>query len=130
MEISYNFEVWFGCVLTIAILGAFGNLFTIIAVVYATIKTNHGFGTKKWLEHTVFIFNLMFVDCCACMLVLATLIYAAIVYAREEKILALTVNKHGDSICQFLILGVQNLAQITGWSVALILSWRAFERYR
>ena len=129
MENSYNFEAWFGCVLTVVILGLLGNLLSIISVVYATIKENHGFGPKKWVNHAVFVINLVFVDFCACVFVLAILVYATTVYAAKTQFLELEI-KHGHSICKFLVLGIQNLAQITGWSIALILFWRAFERYR
>ena len=130
MENNHNFETWFGCVLIVVILGLLGNLLSIISVVYATRKENHGFGPKKWINDAVFVINLVFVDSCACVLVLATLFYATTIYAAKEQFLEINVTKYDQSICKFLILGIQNLAQITGWSVALILFWRAFGRYR
>ena len=129
MEKSYRFEMWYFSVVTIVILGILGNSLSLISILYATYKKNHNFGPKRWLEHSVFIFSLALVDLGACILVLAACVYATIVYWVKEQQSTLSI---GDShaICKFFILGIQDLAQITGWSIALISFVRILDRCR
>ena len=128
MENNYGFEIFIGCIVTLIIFGILGNSLTLTSVIYATIKKRHNFNANNWPTSTVFIFNLAFVDLGACLLTLAYLIYAAITYASREHLDFDLGDTQG--ICKFFIIGIQDFALITGWSIALISFFRAFTRYR
>ena len=65
---------------------------------------------------------------------LAMLLYAFGVYLSGPK--DVERNDGNDTLgqnsitCKFFILGIQNLANMSGWSIALIAVFRAFDRYR
>ena len=70
----------------------------------------------------------------ACLLMLAMLLYAFDVYLSslrdEETNDVKDTRGQNSSTCKFFILGIQNLANMSGWSIALIAIFRAFDRYR
>ena len=135
-DVNYRFEVFVGCIFSAALFGIFGNGLSLISMRYATIKENHGFGIKKWNRNTLLIFNLVLVDLSACLLVLTALVYGYIVFqdvkaTPDNEILQFwKENSSRESMCHFIIIGVQDLAQITGWSIAFISFWHALNRYR
>ena len=134
MESSYRFEVWAGCIFTALIIGLIGNILTLVSLLLASIRKNHGFDWKRWNRQAAFVCNLALVDLMACLLMLAMLLYAFDVYLsslRDEETNDVK-DTHGQnsSTCKFFILGIQNLANMSGWSIALIAIFRAFDRYR
>ena len=131
MDVNYRFEVFVGCIFSAALFGIFGNGLSLISMRYATIKENHGFGVKKWNRNTLLIFNLVLVDLSACLLVLTALVYGYIVF-QDVKDTPVEQMDHSsrEAMCHFIIIGVQDLAQITGWSIAFISFCHALNRYR
>ena len=134
MESSYRFEVWAGCIFTALMIGFIGNILTLVSLLLASMRKNHGFDWKRWNHQAAFVCNLALVDLMACLLMLAMLLYAFDVYLsglRGEETNDLKSTHGQNSItCKFFILGIQNLANMSGWSIALIAIFRAFDRYR
>ena len=126
---AYNFELMISTIVVLIIFGILGNTLTLASQVYATLKKKYNFDIQSWGSSTVFIFNLALVDLAACFLTLASIIYAALIYSKHLDLEAETA-AGGNATCKFFILGIQGLAQITGWSIALISFVRAFKRYR
>ena len=134
MESSYRFELWAGCIFTALMIGLIGNILTLVSLLLASMRKNHGFDWKRWINQAAFVCNLALVDLMACLLMLAMLLYAFDVYLsglRGEETNDLKDTHGQNSItCKFFILGIQNLANMSGWSIALIAVFRAFDRYR
>ena len=122
-NVNYRFEIFVGHILSVAILGILGNGLSLSSMLNATFKESHGFGRSKWSRNTLFVFNIVLVDLLACLLILTALVYAYIVYLDAE-------HKYSEGFCHFIIVGVQDLAQITGWSIAFISFWHALNRFR
>ena len=134
MESSYRFEVWAGCIFTALIIGLIGNILTLVSLLLASMRKNHGFDWKRWINQAAFVCNLALVDLMACLLMLAMLLYAFDAYlsglrGKETNDLKDTDGQNSTT-CKFFILGIQNLANMSGWSIALIAVFRAFDRYR
>ena len=100
-------KAWVGCMVTLLLLGLLGNALTLWAIGYATVRKKYGFAGVQWLTTTIFILNLAFVDTVYCVFMLGYMFYVP-----EEWT--------GTGICQFLVLGSQQLAAIDGSSIALI----------
>ena len=100
-------------------LGALGNAFTIAALIYATVKETRHFEGRHWITTTVFTFNLAVVELVYCLFSIAYLIYGGMLRNSADD---------GDTSkeCEFFYLGLQTLALIDVWSVALIAVTRAF----
>ena len=122
-ETEFTFEVWISFGLMVIIFGILGNALTLVSVSYAKSRNKHGFDDTKWISSTVFILNLAFVDLMYCLLTSSMLIYALFLYQKYDV---------GDTsvICKFYVIGIQNLATIDGWSIALIAFSQAFPRIR
>ena len=123
MEEDFTFEVLAGFSLILVTVGVFGNALTIASVIYAKVKKKYNFDSTDWLNSTVFILNLTFVDMTYCLFLLIMLAYSFLVYLKFEV---------GEtySLCKFFVLGIQNLATIDGWSIALIAFTQAFPTIR
>ena len=134
MESSYRFEVWAGCIFTALIIGLIGNILTLVSLLLASMRKYHGVDWKRWINQAAFVCNLALVDLMACLLMLAMLLYAFDVYLSslrdEETNDVKDTRGQNSSTCKFFILGIQNLANMSGWSIALIAIFRAFDRYR
>ena len=136
VDVNYRFEVFVSCIFAAAIFGIFGNGLSLSSMLYATKKENHGFGRGKWQRNTRFIFNLVLVDLCACLLILIALAYGYITFQDVKRQLNEGIPKNEidfsfrEPMCHFIIIGVQDLAQITGWGIAFISFWHALNRYR
>ena len=134
MESNYRFEVWAVCIFTALMIGLIGNILTLVSLLLASMRKNHGFTWKRWNHQAAFVCNLALVDLMACLLMLAMLLYAFGVYLSGPK--DVERNDGNDTLgqnsitCKFFILGIQNLANMSGWSIALIAVFRAFDRYR
>ena len=126
---AHNFELMISTIVVLIIFGILGNTLTLVSLVYATLKKKHNFDIQNWASSTVFIVNLVLVDLGACFLTLGSIIYAALIYFKHLDLEAETAGDD-NATCKFFILGIQGLAQITGWSIALISFVRAFKRYR
>ena len=122
-NVNYRFEIFVGHILTVAIAGILGNGLSLSSMLNATFKESHGFGRAKWCRNTLFVFNIVLVDLLACLLILTALVYGYIVFRDAE-------HKYSEAFCHFIIIGVQDLAQITGWSIAFISFWHALNRFR
>lgn len=134
MESSYSFEVWACCMFTALMIGLIGNILTLVSLLVASMRKNHGFDWKRWTHQAAFVCNLALVDLMACLFMLAMLLYAFGVYLSGPRNVETNDPKdtHGQNsiTCKFFILGIQNLANMSGWSIALIAVFRAFDRYR
>ena len=123
METDFTFETGFSLILIIVVVGATGNALTLASVIYAKIKKKHNFDDSAWLSSTVFVLNLAFADITYCVFFMSMGVYGYRIYLKHDV---------GDtsSGCKFFILGIQNLATIDGWSIALIAFTRAFPKIR
>ena len=120
-----NFEVWSGCVGVLVICGLLGNAFTLWAIGYATIRKRYDLYGASWLTTTIFIVNLAFVDTVYCLFFLAYSVYGFTIAPHSAA------SDDGSSgICQFFVLGLQHLAMIDNWSIALIAFTRPFPYIR
>ena len=121
MEESYTFEVLYSFVLLFLLTAFFGSVLTISSVVYAKRNKRHNFNSEEWLKSTVFIINVALVDIVYCALAFAHSFYALLIYYRFEST---------SSACEFFVLGSQNLACISGWSIAMTAFSGSFPKYR
>ena len=124
VETDFTFEIWISFALVFIIIGILGNALTLLSVSCAKIKNRHDFNDPKWVSSTIFILNLAFVDLMYCLLTLSMLVYAFLLYQYQEEV--------GDTylMCKFYVIGIQDLATIDGWSIALIAFSQAFPRIR
>ena len=124
METDFTFEIWAGFISSLIILGILGNALTIIAVAHAKLNGKHNFADIiNWNSKTVFVLNLAFVDLSYCLFMLSKGTFSLLVYLKFYV---------GDTsgICKVFVLGIQNLAVLDGWSIALIAITRAFPKIK
>ena len=111
-------DTWLACTVTLLIFGLLGNGLTIWAIGYATIRKKYEFGGAKWLTTTVFILNLAFLDTVYCLFMIAYIFCGLLL---RKSVIDIPLNEDGSSgICQFFVLGFQQLSLMEGWSIALI----------
>ena len=97
----------------ILIIAAFGSVLTIASLIYAKINKKYNFDEDEiWLKSTLFVLNVAAVDIVYCLLFFAHLVYALRIYLQHDV---------GDtySACKFFVLGHQDIACMSGWSIAL-----------
>ena len=124
MEKDFSFEIFAGVVFPLFLLGIFGNALCIASVIYAKVKGNHHFDDDTtWHSKTVFILNLAVVDLLYCLLMVSMCIFAMMLYLKIYK-------DETFITCKFFVIGMQELAAIDGWSIALIAVTRAFPKIR
>ena len=124
MESNYSFEIFAGVVFPLFLLGIFGNALSIASVIYAKIKGNHNFDDDAtWHSKTVFILNLAVIDLLYCLLMVSMCFFAMLLYLKLYK-------DETFITCKFFVIGMQELAVIEGWSIALIAATRAFPKIR
>ena len=123
METDFTFEFFTAFVFLLLMIGVFGNALTLTSVIYAKIKKKHNFDGSDWLSSTVFILNIAFVDMTYCSFTLAMLVYSLLIYLKYDV-------GETSSMCKFFVLGLQNLATIGGWSIALIAFTQSFPKFR
>ena len=115
-----SFEVWAGLAALLLVLGVLGNALTLWAIIYATRKNKPQFEGDNWHKTTVFILNLAVVDMVYCLFTLAYMFYGFLLWLD-----AVAEDGKTSGICKFFLLGLQHLAQVDGWSIALIAVTRA-----
>ena len=115
---------WKICVFIITIFGLLGHGLTLWAIGYATKKKKYQLHGVQWLTTTVFIFNLAFVSIVYCIFVLFYFLHSILV---TLNVVDIWMDEDGSSgICEFFVLGWQQLTLIDGWSMALIAFMQAF----
>ena len=116
---DYKFKILLSGISITMTLGVLGNALTLTAIAYATIKKKPSFDGHNWITTTVFIFNLAVVELVYCLFNIAYIIYGGLLAHSADD---------GDASeeCEFFLLGMQTLALIDGWSLALIAVTRAF----
>ena len=123
METKFSFEIFAGIVTPLFLLGIFGNVLTIASVMYAKVKGKHNFNDTNWHSKTVFILNLAVVDLIYCLLVVSMCIFALLLYLK--------IYDDGTFLtCKVFLIGLQQVAALDGWSIALIAITRAFPKIR
>ena len=109
---------WVGCMFALLVFGLLGNGLTLWAIGHATIRKKYEFGGVKWLRTTVFILNLAFVDTVYCLFMISWMLCGFLLW---QNVIDIPLNEDGSSgICQFFVLGCQQLSLMDGWSIALI----------
>ena len=128
-EESLIFELTAAFLMLIFTIAVLGSVLTISAVIYAKINGKFNFDrTEVWRQSTVFVINVAFADIVYCLLYLGHGIYTLQFYlgnSGEDT----TIVKHY-ATCKFFVLGTQNLACISGWSIALTAFSGAFPKIR
>ena len=126
---SLIFELTAAFLMLIFTIAVLGSVLTISAVIYAKINGKYNFDTTEvWRQSTIFVINVACVDIVYCLLYLGHGIYALQFYlgnSGEDT----TIVKHY-ATCKFFVLGTQNLACISGWSIALTAFSGAFPKIR
>ena len=124
METDYSFEVFAIVVFPLFVFGIFGNAHAIASVIYARVKRKHDFDDDTtWHSKTIFILNLAVVDLLYCLLVVSMCIFAMLLYLKVYK-------DETFITCKFFVIGIQELAAVDGWSIAIIAISRAFPKIR
>ena len=124
-EKDFTFEIYACVVFPLFLLGIFGNALTIVSVIYARCKGMHDFNDKDvWHSRIVFIINLAIVDFLYCFLVVLMCIHAFIIYLKED------LRESASTYCKIFVIGIQQLATIDGWCIALIAFTRAFPKIK
>ena len=118
LESGHKFEILLYGVVVTMVFGTLGNALTLIAITYATIKQRSNFGGDNWIRTTIFIFNLSFVELVYCLLNLGYMLYGVLLWYNVIEV-------DTTILCQIFYLGIQELALIDGWSIALIAVTRA-----
>ena len=120
MAETVYFEVWAGFAVLLLVLGVLGNALTLWAILYATRRNKPQFEGDNWYKTTVFILNLAVVDMVYCLFTLGYMFYGFLLWLKA-------VDEDGETsgICKFFLLNLQHLAQVDGWSIALIAITRA-----
>ena len=123
MEADFTFEVLYGSVLLFLLTAVFGSVLTISSVLYAKRNKKYNFDNDEWLKSTIFILNVALVDIVYCTFVSAHSFYAFLIYLQYRF-------EDTSSACKFFVLGSQNLACISGWSIAMTAFSGSFPKYR
>ena len=127
MDEDLTFELWSVFIGLTVIFGVLSNALTLISITYATIKKKNKFDRASWYSTTVFIFNLAFVDLVYCLFWLVYIFYGlgrSGLYGAWDT--ETEINDGVRATCKFFFLGVQCIAEIDGWSIAIIAVTRAF----
>ena len=127
MAEDLTFELWSIFISLTVIFGVLSNGLTLLSITYATIKKKNKFDHASWYSTTVFIFNLAFVDLVYCLFWLIYMFYGLYrsgLYGAWDRITE--INDGARATCKFFLLGVQCLAEVGGWSIAIIAVTRAF----
>ena len=120
---NFTFEVFYGLVMLVLLIAVFGSALTISSVVYAKRNKKFNFDGDEWLKSIIFILNLAWVNIIYCILYFTHFVYASLIYLQYDV-------GNTSSTCQFLVLGIQNIACVSGWSIALIAFSKSFPKYR
>ena len=122
---SLIFELTAAFLMLIFTIAVLGSVLTILAVIYAKINGKYNFDqTEVWRQSTVFVINVACADIVYCLLYLGHGIYALQFYLGNVG------NDKNYATCKFFVLGTQNLACISGWSIALTAFSGAFPKIR
>ena len=117
---KFGFEVGSGIVSLILMFSIFANGLAIAAISYATYKKKEKF-IDNWNATTIFILNLAFADLMRSLLQTTYMFYGLYrsgAYGLWSK--KVTIDDETRSICKFYVLGLRNLSQVDGWSIAII----------
>ena len=120
---DYTFEVLRGLTFIFLLISIFGSVLTISSVIYAKRNKRYSFDNEEWLKSTVFIVNVAVVDIVYCTLWTIHTFYAFLIYSEYKF-------NNTSSTCQFFVLGGQNLACISGWSIAMTAVSGSFPKIR
>ena len=124
-EKDFTFEIYACILFPVFLFGIFGNALTIASVIYAKVTGRLEFiNTELWRSKTVFIINLAVVDFLYCFFVVIMCIYSLFIFLQEEY------RDGASSACQVFVIGIQQLATIDGWCIALIAFTRAFPKIK
>ena len=124
-EKDFTFEIYACVLFPLFLMGTFGNALTIASVIYAKLKSRHEFHeVTQWRSKTVFIINLAVVDFSYCFLVVLMCVHALALYLKED------LRESASLSCKIFVIGIQQLATIDGWCIALIAFTRAFPKIK
>ena len=123
MDESFAFEIWSIVAVIILVISILGNSLTFVAIIVPKVRNKHGFDDFEWLSTTVFVLNLAFSDIVFCMFQLCFLVHGLMIYLKHE------LGEHS-TVCQFFVIGLQDLGLVNGWSIAIIAIAQAFPRIK
>ena len=125
-ETDFTFEIIYGIILLVLVIAVFGSALTFTSVLYAKRNKKYNFDSQsEWGKSTIFVLNVAFADIVYCTFCFSHIIYAAVLYLHRGEDVGDT-----SSACQFFVLGTQNIACISGWSIALTAFSGAFPKFR
>ena len=123
METNLTFEIWASFGVFLLIVSILGNSLTFVSIIVPKRRNKHGFDDSEWLSSTVFVLNLALSDIIFCMFQLGGLVYGLLIYLDY-------VVYDSSKFCKFMVIGLQDLGSINGWSIALIAITQALPRIK
>ena len=121
METNLTFEIWASVGVSLLIVSILGNSLTFVSIIVPKRRNKHGFDDSEWLSSTVFVLNLALSDIIFCVFQLCSLVYGLLIYLDYVD---------SSKICKFMVIGLQDLGLVNGWSIALIAITQALPRIK